>query len=66
MTETIGRAARAAATPGRETVVANLPDGPVSIEGYYDEAFSVPTPGRRKPFHIAVVTIDASDPTSDL
>jgi allantoin racemase len=41
MTETIGRAARAAATPGTEIVV-NPPDGPVSIEDYYDEAFSVP------------------------
>jgi Asp/Glu/hydantoin racemase len=42
MTETIGRAARAAATPGTEIVAVNPPDGPVSIEGYYDEAFSVP------------------------
>jgi len=39
MTETIGRAA---ATPGTEIVAVNPPDGPVSIEGYYDEAFSVP------------------------
>src|SRR5258705_13104359 len=42
MTETIGRAARAAATPGTEIVAVNPADGPVSIEGYYDEAFSVP------------------------
>jgi len=42
MTETIGRAARAAATPGTEIVAVNPPDGPVSIEGYYDEGFSVP------------------------
>jgi len=42
MTETIGRAARAAATPGTEIVAVNPPDGRVSIEGYYDEAFSVP------------------------
>jgi allantoin racemase len=42
MTETIGRAARAAATPDTEIVAVNLPDGPGSIEGYLDEAFSVP------------------------
>src|SRR5258708_23833880 len=42
MTETIGRAARAAATPGTDIVAVNPPDGPVSIEGYYDEALSVP------------------------
>jgi allantoin racemase len=42
MTETIGRAARAAAAPGTEIVAVNPPDGPVSIEGYYDEALSVP------------------------
>ena len=42
MTETIGRAARAAAAPGTEIIAVNPPDGPVSIEGYYDEAFSVP------------------------
>ena len=42
MTETIGRAARAAATPGTEIVAVNPPDGPASIEDYYDEAFSVP------------------------
>jgi allantoin racemase len=42
MTETIGRAARAAAAAGTEIIAVNPPDGPVSIEGYYDEAFSVP------------------------
>jgi allantoin racemase len=42
MTEKIGRAASAAAAAGTEIVAVNPPDGPVSIEGYYDEAFSVP------------------------
>jgi allantoin racemase len=42
MTEQIGRAARAAAAAGTEIIAVNPPDGPVSIEGYYDEAFSVP------------------------
>jgi allantoin racemase len=42
MTETIGRAARQAAAAGTEIIAVNPPDGPVSIEGYYDEAFSVP------------------------
>jgi allantoin racemase len=42
MTEQIGRAARAVAAPGTEIIAVNPPDGPVSIEGYYDEAFSVP------------------------
>ncbi len=42
MTEKIGQAARAAATAGTEIIAVNPPDGPVSIEGYYDEAFSVP------------------------
>jgi allantoin racemase len=42
MTGQIGRAARAAAAPGTEIIAVNPPDGPVSIEGYYDEAFSVP------------------------
>ena len=42
MTETIGRAARAVASPGTEIIAVNPLDGPVSIEGYYDEAFSVP------------------------
>jgi allantoin racemase len=42
MTEKIGRAASAAAAPGTEIVAVNPSDGPVSIEGYYDEALSVP------------------------
>jgi allantoin racemase len=42
MTETIGKAARAVAAPGTEIIAVNPADGPVSIEGYYDEAFSVP------------------------
>jgi allantoin racemase len=42
MTEQIGRAARAAAAAGTEIIAVNPPGGPVSIEGYYDEAFSVP------------------------
>jgi allantoin racemase len=42
MTEKIGRAAHAAAAVGTEIIAVNPPDGPVSIEGYYDEAFSVP------------------------
>src|SRR5713226_5229665 len=42
MTEKIGRAGRAAAAPGTEIIVVNPPDGPVSVEGYYDAAFSVP------------------------
>src|SRR5258708_33344501 len=42
MTEKIGRAARAVAASGTEIIAVNPQDGPVSIEGYYDEAFSVP------------------------
>jgi len=42
MTEKIGRAARAVAASGTELIVVNPADGPASIEGYYDEAFSVP------------------------
>jgi allantoin racemase len=42
MTEKIGRAARAVAASGTEIITVNPPDGPASIEGYYDEAFSVP------------------------
>jgi allantoin racemase len=42
MTEKIGRAARKVAAPGT-IITAVSPDmGPASIEGYYDEAFSVP------------------------
>lgn len=42
MTEKIGAAARRAASPGTEVTAVNPSMGPVSIEGYYDEAFSVP------------------------
>lgn len=42
MTEKIGAAARAAASAGTEIVAVNPAGGPVSIEGYYDEAMSVP------------------------
>ena len=42
MTRAIGAAARRAAFPGTEIVAVNPTMGPVSIEGYYDEAFSVP------------------------
>lgn len=42
MTAKIGRAAAAAASPGTETRAVNPAMGPVSIEGFYDEAFSLP------------------------
>jgi allantoin racemase len=42
MTETIGRAGRVVAAAGTEIIAVNPVDGPVSIEGYYDEVFSVP------------------------
>ncbi len=42
MTTRIGEAARAVAAPGSQIVAINPADGPASIEGYYDEAFSVP------------------------
>src|ERR1700722_17773248 len=42
MTEKIGAAARTVAAPGTEIVAVNPADGPVSIEGYYDEVFSIP------------------------
>lgn len=42
MTAKIGMAARAVAAQGTEIISLNPADGPVSIEGYYDEAFSVP------------------------
>lgn len=42
MTEKIGLAARAAASPGVEVAAVNPDFGPGSIEGYFDEAFSVP------------------------
>ncbi|MGF1619486.1 MAG: aspartate/glutamate racemase family protein [Rhodomicrobiaceae bacterium] len=42
MTAKIGRAAEEAASPGTQIVAVNPAHGPVSIEGYYDEAISVP------------------------
>ncbi|MFI5012485.1 MAG: aspartate/glutamate racemase family protein [Hyphomicrobiales bacterium] len=42
MTATIAAAARAAAAPGTEVVAVTSRMGPASIEGYYDEAFSLP------------------------
>lgn len=42
MTTKIGKAARAVAAQGTEIIAVNPADGPASIEGYYDEAFSVP------------------------
>jgi allantoin racemase len=42
MTEKIGIAARDAASAGTEILAVNPVGGPVSIEGYYDEALSVP------------------------
>ena len=42
MTDRIGAAARAVAAPGSQIIAINPVDGPVSIEGYFDEAFSVP------------------------
>jgi allantoin racemase len=42
MTEKIGTAARTAASAGTEIIAVNPVQGPVSIEGYYDEALSVP------------------------
>lgn len=42
MTEKIGQAARAVAAAGTEIVAVNPEDGPVSVEGSYDEAISVP------------------------
>jgi len=42
MTEKIGAAARRVAAAGTEIVAVNPASGPVSIEGYYDEAISVP------------------------
>jgi allantoin racemase len=42
MTARIGEAARAAASVGTEIIARNSADGPVSIEGYFDEAFAVP------------------------
>jgi len=42
MTDKIAEAARRAARAGSEILAVNPADGPESIEGFYDEAFSVP------------------------
>ncbi len=42
MTAKIGEAARSVAAAGTDIVAVNPQRGPVSIEGYYDEVFSVP------------------------
>jgi allantoin racemase len=42
MTKRIGAAARTAASPGVDILAVNPASGPVSIEGYFDEAFAVP------------------------
>lgn len=42
MTEKIGAAARAVASPGTEIVAVNPDSGPPSIEGYFDEVFAIP------------------------
>lgn len=42
MTDKIGRAAQAAASPSTQIVAVNPQDGPPSIEGYFDEVFVVP------------------------
>ena len=42
MTATVAAAARAVASAGTTIEAVNPPDGPASIEGYYDEAFAVP------------------------
>jgi allantoin racemase len=42
MTKRIGATARAVAASGVEILAANPMSGPVSIEGYFDEAFAVP------------------------
>lgn len=41
MTDHIGKAARAAASPGTDIAAVNPARGPVSIEGYFDEAMSL-------------------------
>ena len=42
MTRKIGAAATAAAAQGTQIIAVSPGDGPESIEGYYDEAFSIP------------------------
>lgn len=59
MTEKIGAAARRVASPGTEIIAVNPASGPVSIEGYYDEAISVPglleVIGQQKDFDAVVI-----------
>ena len=47
MTQKIGAAAQAAAAPGTTIEAVNPAFGPPSIEGYYDEVFSIPACWRR-------------------
>lgn len=42
MTEKIGAAAKSAASPATDITAVNPTDGPPSIEGYFDEVFSIP------------------------
>lgn len=42
MTKKIGKAAKDAASTGTKIIAVNPEDGPPSIEGYFDEVFSVP------------------------
>ena len=42
MTEKVGKTARLVAASGTEIIAVNPEYGPVSIEGYYDEVFSIP------------------------
>src|ERR1700684_3988125 len=42
MTRKVGGAAKAAASSGTEIIALNPDSGPPSIEGYFDEVFSVP------------------------
>jgi len=42
MTATIGEAAKRVAAPGTEVIALNPSSGPASIQGFYDEAMSLP------------------------
>ncbi len=61
MTETIGAAARGAASPGTSIEAVTSTMGPASIEGYYDEALAVPgllmeiARGEREGAHAVVI-----------
>lgn len=57
MTEKTATAAKLVASPDTEIVAVTSRSGPVSIEGYYDEAFAVP--GMLAEIQEAVGTIDA-------